>query len=80
MNSNEILKARIQQARKELQWLEEEYRRLNAGEDPFGDPGSLSEAEQEAITRRKADQKKREAFRKLASPEAMNEILEKMDA
>ena len=79
MNSSEILKARIQQARKELEWLEDEYRRLNAGEDAFGDPGSLSEAEQEAITRAKADAHRREVFKKLGSTETMNKVLEQLN-
>lgn len=79
MNNNlEMMKLRIKEKEKELKWLKQEYERLSNGEDPFGDPGSLSEAEAEALAMRQEKGRAREAFKRIADKKGMNEILKKL--
>ena len=78
MNGKEILGLRIKQLRAELKHALSEYKRMSTGEDAWGDPESLSDAERASLVTRDKRAAEHEAFRKLGDPGTMNKILAKI--
>ena len=75
MNNKEVLRIKIKMCREELAHLTSELKRIDTGEDAWGDPADMSEKGRKELTERSQKNNRLEAFRRLGNKEEMDKLI-----